>query len=140
MTGCIEKFADIDTSIRGSVKFGDGSAVEIRGRGSVLFECFTGEHRLLSNVYYIPMLKSSIISLGQLDENDCKISIEGGVMTILDRAHGLLAKVSKSRNHLYKLHIAQALPECFLAKGTEDAWRWHARYGHVNFHALKLLS
>jgi transposase InsO family protein len=86
------------------------------------------------------MLKSSIISLGQLDENDCKISIEGGVMTILDRAHGLLAKVSKSRNHLYKLHIAQALPECFLAKGTEDAWRWHARYGHVNFHALKLLS
>jgi hypothetical protein len=27
MTGCIEKFADIDTSIRGSVKFGDGSAV-----------------------------------------------------------------------------------------------------------------
>jgi hypothetical protein len=22
----------------------------------------------------------------------------------------------------------------------EDAWLWHARYGHVNFHALKKLA
>jgi hypothetical protein len=29
MTGCIEKFAAIDTTITGSVKFGDGSTVKI---------------------------------------------------------------------------------------------------------------
>ncbi|KAL6348524.1 hypothetical protein AAG906_013144 [Vitis piasezkii] len=130
MTGCIEKFAEIDTTIKGSVKFGDGSAVEIQGRGSVLFECFTGEHRVLTNVYYIPKLKSNIISLGQLDENGCKVVIEGGVMTILDRTRRLLAKVSRS----------EVLLECLMARSKESAWRWHARYGHVNFHALKILS
>nr|TKR75200.1 hypothetical protein D5086_0000287190 [Populus alba] len=114
MTGCIEKFAEIDTTITGSVKFGDGSTVKIQGRGSVLLEDFTGEHRILTNVYYIPMLKSNIISLGQLDENGCKVVIEGGVMTILDRLQRLLAKVKRSSNRLYVLNIAPALPECFL--------------------------
>ncbi|KAG6780314.1 hypothetical protein POTOM_013168 [Populus tomentosa] len=114
MTGCIEKFAEIDTTITGSVKFGDGSTVKIQGRGSVLLEDFTGEHRILTNVYYIPMLKSNIISLGQLDENGCKVVIEGGVMTILDRLQRLLAKVTRSSNRLYVLNIAPALPECFM--------------------------
>ncbi|KAG6756940.1 hypothetical protein POTOM_037239 [Populus tomentosa] len=114
MTECIEKFAEIDTTITGSVKFGDGSTVKIQGRGSVLLEDFTGEHRILTNVYYIPMLKSNIISLGQLDENGCKVVIEGGVMTILDRLQRLLAKVKRSSNRLYVLNIAPALPECFL--------------------------
>ena len=82
MTGCMEKFAELDTTVMGSVKFGDGSAVEIQGRGSVLVECLTGEHRILTNIYFIPRLRSNIISLGQLDENGCKIAIEDGVMTI----------------------------------------------------------
>ncbi|RVW63781.1 Retrovirus-related Pol polyprotein from transposon TNT 1-94 [Vitis vinifera] len=98
------------------------------------------EHRVLTNVYYIPKLKSNIISLGQLDENGCKVVIEGGVMTILDRTRRPLAKVSRSGSRLYLLHIAQVLPECLMARSKESAWRWHARYGHVNFHALKILS
>jgi hypothetical protein len=80
MTGCIEKFAEIDTTIRGSVKFGDSSAVDIHGRGSILLECSTGEHRLLTDVYYISMLRSNIISLGQLDEKECHIVVEGGML------------------------------------------------------------
>jgi GAG-pre-integrase domain/Zinc knuckle len=140
MTGCIEKFAEIYTAIRGSVKFGDGSAVDIHGRSSVLLECSTGEHRLLTDVYYIPMLRSNIISLGQLDENGCQIVVKGGVMTIIDRTHKLFAKVGRSKNRLYTMHITPALPECFLTRSKEEAWRWHARYGHVNFHALKDLS
>jgi len=39
MTGCLEKFIELDTKVTGSVKFGDGSIVEICGKGFVLFEC-----------------------------------------------------------------------------------------------------
>lgn len=98
MTGCMEKFAKIDMTVKGSVKFGDGTAVKIQGRGSVLLECFTGEHRILTNVYYIPKMRSNIISLGQLDENGCKIVVKEGVMSILDKTRRTLAKVSRSRN------------------------------------------
>ncbi|KAE8689063.1 hypothetical protein F3Y22_tig00110944pilonHSYRG00016 [Hibiscus syriacus] len=140
MPGCIRKFAEIDTTIKRSVKFGDGSAVEIQGRGSILFKCFIGEHRVLTNVYYIPKLKSNIISLGQLEENGCKVVIEGGVMSIYDISQRVLEKVNRSRSRLYVFNIVPALPECLLARSKEDAWHWYARYGHVNFHALKLLS
>jgi hypothetical protein len=96
MTDCTEKFAEIDMTIKGSVKFGDGTAVEIHGKGLVLIKCLIGEHRILTNVYYIPRLRSNIISLGQLDENGCKILIKDGLMSILYRTRRLLAKVSRS--------------------------------------------
>ena len=54
MTGCRASVAEIDEGVTGSVKFGDGSVVEIRGRGTVLFTCRNGEHLALTGVYYIP--------------------------------------------------------------------------------------
>jgi hypothetical protein len=56
--------------------------VEIEGVGSVIFAPESGEHRLLTGVYYIPMLRNSIISLEQLDENDSRVEIKDGVMRI----------------------------------------------------------
>jgi hypothetical protein len=40
----------IDETVRDTVKFGDGSVVQICGRGSVVFSCKTGKHRALSDV------------------------------------------------------------------------------------------
>ena len=67
MTDQREFFTELDSSIRGSVKFGDSSGVEIKGTGSVIFTAASGEHRVLTGVYYIHALRNSIISLGQLD-------------------------------------------------------------------------
>lgn len=39
MTSSVEKFTELDTSVMGIVKFGGGSAVDICGHGTVLFEC-----------------------------------------------------------------------------------------------------
>jgi len=50
--------------VTGTVKFGDGSRVAIRGRDTIIFRCQNGEHRALTDVYYIPQLRSSIISIG----------------------------------------------------------------------------
>jgi hypothetical protein len=56
MTGRREFFTELDSSVRGSVKFGDASGVEIKGADSVVFTAASGEHRLLTGVYYIPAL------------------------------------------------------------------------------------
>jgi hypothetical protein len=63
MTGRRE-FYELDSGVQGTVKFGDASAMEIKGIGSVVFVAKTGEHRLLTGVYYIPALRNSIVSLG----------------------------------------------------------------------------
>ena len=64
MTGRRELFSDLDTFVRGSVRFGDTSRVEIQGVGSIVFQGKTGEHRVLHGVYLIPALRNSIMSLG----------------------------------------------------------------------------
>ena len=63
LTGCHELFSNLDTSVRGSVRFGDASRVEIQGVGSIMFQAKTGEHRVLHGVYFIPALRNSIMSL-----------------------------------------------------------------------------
>ncbi|XP_022014170.1 uncharacterized protein LOC110913657 [Helianthus annuus] len=56
MMGNQSYFAELNERINGSVKFGDGSRVTIKGKGSILFEGKTGEQKLLTNIYYIPNL------------------------------------------------------------------------------------
>nr|GEX45323.1 zinc finger, CCHC-type [Tanacetum cinerariifolium] len=68
MTGTKSHFRDINERITGRIRFGDGSYVQIKGRGSILLGCKNNEQKIVSDVYYIPNLKSNIISLGQLTE------------------------------------------------------------------------
>jgi hypothetical protein len=76
MTRCVGHFSDLDRSVRGSIKFGDESVVEICGISSVVFVGKTAEHKLLPGVHYIPALQNSIISLGQLDEGGSRVEID----------------------------------------------------------------
>ena len=58
MMGSKEAFSELDGNVIGTVKFSDGSRVAIRGRGTIIFRCQNGKHHALTNVYYIPQLRS----------------------------------------------------------------------------------
>jgi hypothetical protein len=77
-----ELFSDLDTTVRGLVRFGDASKVEIQGIGSIVFQAKNGDHRVLHGVYFIPALRNSIMRLGQLDEGGSKVEIDQGVLRI----------------------------------------------------------
>lgn len=147
MTGCREAFADLDVSVRGSVRFGDGSTV-ICGVGAVTITGKNHEHRVLAEVYYIPSLRCNIFSLGQLEEAGCRVEIDKGVMEVFDREHegvtrDVLIRVlirAVRRNRLYIMKVNLSSPICLLSKMEEEAWRWHARFGHLNFRALRALG
>jgi transposase InsO family protein len=140
MTGARSAFADLDGSIRGSVRFGDGSTVAIEGRGTVLFKGKTGEHQKLADVYHIPRLTANIISLGQLEEKRFKILLEDGALKIWDPQRRLVAVVRRAANRLYILNTNIGKPVCLAAHAEEASWRWHARYGHLSFQGLQKLS
>lgn len=141
MTGRAEVFSKLDRAVQGTVRFGDGSLVQIHGRGTITFAGKSGEKVALAGVLFIPRLKNNIISVGQLDRTGCKVEIEDGVMRIWDRRRRLLCKVHRGRNQLYVLNLDVApLPLCLAARHDDGAWRWHARYGHIGFDALRQLS
>jgi hypothetical protein len=133
-------FFEIDLRVHGSVRFGDGSIANIEGWGTILIKCKTGDHKALTRVYYIPHLMASIISLGQLEEAVYKIMIHDGFLRLWDRARTLVTKVKHATNRLYIRNLDVDRLVCLAAQGSSLAWRWHSRYGHLNFHVHKILA
>jgi hypothetical protein len=99
MTGEREAFSELDTSVVGTVKFGDGSHVEIRGRGTIVFKCQNGKHRALTDVYH-----------PQAPERGCRVMIGDGVLRVHDTEKNLLAKVKRSTNRCYKVDMQVTQP------------------------------
>lgn len=63
----------------------DGSLVDIHGHGTVVFADRGGDHRAFTEVYFNLALKSSVVSVGQLDEGWFDIGIRRGVLTVRDQ-------------------------------------------------------
>lgn len=140
MTRCREKFESLDKSKQGQVKFGDGSLVQIEGKGTINMVCKNGEIRKLHGVYYIPTLRSNIISLGQLSEEGYRVVLNGESLWVYDSCGRLMMHVQKFTNRLYKIHIENSKEMCLLTKEEEKTWLWHSRLGHVNFKAMQLMA
>jgi hypothetical protein len=145
MTGCRFSLSNLDESVRGAVRFGDGSKVEICGIDAVTIAGKNQEHRVLSEVYYIPSLKCNIVSLGQLEEGGCRVEIDKGVMTVLEREQtcdknvGVLIRAER-KNQLSMMQVQITSPVSLMSKMEDTSWLWHARYGHLNFKALHELG
>jgi hypothetical protein len=110
MTSMRGVFAELENNIHGTVRFGDGSVVEIEGIDTVLFACKDGEQRSLTGVYLIPKLTTNIVSSGQLDEIGYEVMICRGVMRLWDEQKRFLAKVQHLSNRLYVLDLNIAQP------------------------------
>ncbi|KZV44615.1 hypothetical protein F511_33023 [Dorcoceras hygrometricum] len=140
MTGDKEKFVELDTSQKGFVSFGDNTKVKIEGKGTILFEAKNGSHKVLSDVYYVPNLTSNILSIGQLLERNYKIYLEDRTLWIRDSNSNLIAKVSMTKNRKFLLDLKDCGPMCLKSFVQDPSWKWHMRFGHLNFGGLKALE
>ena len=139
MTGNLNFFSKLDERVTGKVKFGDDSRIDIKGKGSILFITGNGERKILSDVYFIPDLRSNIISLGQATESGCEIRMKEDYLYLYDRDDQLLVKAKRARNRLYKVVMEVENTRCLQLIYLRDSSTWHARLGHVGLNNLKLM-
>lgn len=59
---------ELEEKVKENVSFGDSSKMQIQGKGTILISVKDGTHKLTRDVYYIPRLRSDILSLQQLVE------------------------------------------------------------------------
>jgi hypothetical protein len=91
--------------------------------------------------YFVPKLDQNLLSIGQLMEHDYVLHFEGCTCTIYDegREKLVVAEVKMAPNRSFPLTFKyakdMALKTCLL----DESWLWHKRFGHLNFHSLKLL-
>ena len=61
-------FSDLDESFRSSVKFGDNSKISVMGKGKVTIQTKGNSTHTIGNVFFVPDLKTNLLSVGQLQE------------------------------------------------------------------------
>ena len=64
MMGDKSKFVDLNTKVTCNVCFCDNIKVKIKDKGIILFQAKDRSHKVIHDVYYIPKLKSNILSIG----------------------------------------------------------------------------
>ncbi|CAL2257558.1 unnamed protein product [Prunus armeniaca] len=138
---CGEKsiFSTLDESFTTTVRFGDDSKVSILGKRDIKIWAKDNIVHTISSVFFVPSLKSNLLSLGQLHEKGYEMKITGGACQIHDQKRGLIAKAYVTTNRMFPLHIQSDGSKCFSAKVNAPACLWHLCYGHLNFRGLKTL-
>ena len=66
ISGKNELFVELVKGVQGDVRLGDSSKLPIKGKGKIRICQRNGVLQFISNVYYVPNMKSNILSIGQL--------------------------------------------------------------------------
>nr|GEX53165.1 zinc finger, CCHC-type [Tanacetum cinerariifolium] len=127
MTGVREHFKEINEKVSGKVKFGDGSYIEIKGKGSILIECEDEKQRIISHVYYIPDLKSKLLSLRQFTKIGCKVVMEDDELRLYDMDNKIFMKETNKDQKLIAYLIQQHKRVCVsrdVKFKENETWEW----------------
>ncbi|KAL5808678.1 hypothetical protein ACOSQ3_029369 [Xanthoceras sorbifolium] len=114
MCGSKSSFSYLTEGFRTTVSFGDCSTVSVMGKGDIQIKTRNGYVETISNVFYVPDLKSNLLSAGQLQEKGYIITIQKGACEIYDPSKGAIVVVPMSSNKLFPLRI-ENVQTCLMA-------------------------
>ena len=119
---------------------GNGGIVQAEGRGTIGVQTKKGR-KFIRDVLYVPDLDQNLLSLGQLLEHRYALNFDDNMCNIYDKNdHGqLVVKIQMERNRSFPIDFNYGGNQALKAQTSNDSWLWHKRYGHLNFHSLKVL-
>lgn len=133
-------FVQLDESVKSKVKFVDDSTMDATGLGRVLIKRKDGNPSYITDVLFVPGMKSNLLSVGQLLEKGYVMNLKDKMMKVCDPKGRLVLKAPLSKNRTFQVPI-QILEHKWLATSvSKNEWLWHHRYGHLNFKDLSLLQ
>lgn len=72
---------ELNEGFRQMVKLGNNTKMTVLGKGNVKLY-LNGLHHIITEVFYVPELKSNLLSMGQLQEKGLAILIKSGMCNI----------------------------------------------------------
>ncbi|XP_019459946.1 PREDICTED: uncharacterized protein LOC109359706 [Lupinus angustifolius] len=92
MTGKRNWLVNFDEQKRCSVRFADSRMIQAEGTCDVLISRKDGRNALISDVLYVPNMKSNLLSIGQLIEKGFSFQMHQGMAKIFDVSSKLILK------------------------------------------------
>ena len=107
MTGNLNLFSSLDTSIKTDVTLGNNVQVTILGKATVDILTKQGESNYIPDIHHIKGLKYNLLSIGQLIQKCYRLYMEDDHCVIKDKrpSDQLIAKVPMTSNCLFPLRI-----------------------------------
>ncbi|TYH32413.1 hypothetical protein ES288_A01G250700v1 [Gossypium darwinii] len=112
MTGCKSFFTKLDESFH----------TIVMGKGDIQIRTMNDFIETISNVFYVPNLKTNLLSARQLQDKGYNITIFNGECKVYDSKKGSIVVVKMSANMLFPLKIKE-LHDCLLAKVDDSPWK-----------------
>nr|GEV11403.1 retrovirus-related Pol polyprotein from transposon TNT 1-94 [Tanacetum cinerariifolium] len=139
MSGQKDLFVEITEVVQGHVSFGDASKIYVKGCGKIPF-FQNGKESIIEDVYYVPTMKSNILSLGQLMEIGYWVLMKNGKLLLKNKEGVIISLVKMGKNRTFKLKLSNVNRKCLKADLSDEESVWHLRFGHLHFNGLKELT
>jgi len=94
-----------------NVTFANHSKIVIKGKHMILIKLKDGSHQFIGYVYYILMVKSNILRLGQLLEKGYENKMKDRTLILFDTKGAMIAKVAMIKNRMFLLNIKTDVPK-----------------------------
>lgn len=137
MTGHKDWLIDFDSRVKSKVKFADNSTIAAEGIGKIVIKRKNGEPAYVTDVLYVPSMKTNLLSLGQLLENGFSMTMQNNYIEVFDCKQRKVFQAPLAKNRTFKVNLNVAEIQCLCTTvTTDDRWLWHYRFGHLNFRSL----
>ncbi|KAL2327051.1 hypothetical protein Fmac_020478 [Flemingia macrophylla] len=136
MCGDESLFKTLSKVESGSIFFGDALKVTVKGRGTIWYQQKNRRIGEIRDVYYVPDLKSNILSMRQIIEKGYSVLMKDRELQLRDKLGRLIAQVEMKKNRMYKLELKIVQDKCMQLDMEDEAMKWHLRFGHLHFGGL----
>ncbi|GAU19660.1 hypothetical protein TSUD_185760 [Trifolium subterraneum] len=122
-----------------SVKLGNDSKMVVMGKGNVKL-MIEGRIHVITDVYYIPSLRSNLLSVDQLQQKNLTIVFKNDMCQVIHNEKGLIFTTQITANRMYIVFASVVLTKCLQVRRVDESHLWHHIYVHLNMKGLKTLS
>lgn len=105
MCGYKENFVALSEKINGNISSEDSSKIRIQGKYTIIISSKNDGYVFITNVYYVPKLRSNNLSLVQFLKNGYEIHMENYCVWLRDHSVNLITKVHKSKKKMFILNL-----------------------------------
>ncbi|XP_022866024.1 uncharacterized protein LOC111385832 [Olea europaea var. sylvestris] len=134
MCGNKSLFTTLDECNGGMVTFGNGGSAPILGKGTVQMH----DLPVISNVLYVDGLKSNLLSISQICDDDFEVSFVQKRCTVYDSSGGVVHEGVRTSDNCYGV-LPNSNYVCRSVK-IDVSELWHKRLGHLNYKSLEQLA